>query len=152
MTWRQAQRRPVDYTTHRRWKTCTLLWMIKGYHERVATKWNFRKYITSDHKRNWVNQKFVSVELNSDGEKCYFDAESYVRGLLLRTVTAKWPQDDPTEGEYSTRIRRDRANKQKSCVHKIGCYNGDHLQLEQMKIMPNCKIFFQKFPVFLRIF
>jgi len=42
-----------------------------------------------------------------------------------------------TKDEYSTRIRRDRDNKQKSCVHKISCYNGDNLQLEQMKIMPN---------------
>ena len=50
-------------------------------------------------------------------------------------------QTDLDEGEYSTRIRRDRANKQESCVHKISCFNGDNLQLEQIKIIPNCKIF-----------
>ena len=68
-------------------------------------------------------------------------------GKINKISVLRLLRSDPIEGEYSTRIRRDRANKQKSCVHKISCYNGDHLQLEQMKIMPNCKIFF--FNIFL---
>ena len=59
---------------------------------------------------------------------------------LLILYQFELSQTDLDEGEYSTRIRRDRANKQKSCVHKISCFNGDNLQLEQMKIIPNCKI------------
>ena len=76
-----------------------------------------------------------ALSLSIDGDQLEPDRSNFIQkpGSIFTLIKVPLQKSD-----ISTRVRRDRPNRQRACSHRIVCQAGDHI-LEKMKILPVCK-------------
>ena len=81
------------------------------------------------------SENSAKLSLSIDGERLEPDSGNFIQKPGSIFTLIKMPL---SPSDLSTRVKRDRPNHQRACVHRVVCHEGGDV-VEKMRIIPICK-------------